>query len=56
MVAMPIVLRTEPYDKAFREKQLRCGSAHLPVTAERFVWMKADMGSRHAYVLHSAGH
>lgn len=51
MAAMPFVLRTEPYYKAFREKHLRCGSVHPPVIAERFVWLKADVSSRHAQVL-----
>jgi pimeloyl-ACP methyl ester carboxylesterase len=51
MAAIPLVLRTEPYYKAFREKHLRSGSAHPPVMAERFVWVKADVRSHHAHLL-----
>jgi hypothetical protein len=51
MAAMPLVLRTEPYYKAFREKHLRCGSAHPPVMAEQFMWLKTDVSSRRAHIL-----
>jgi hypothetical protein len=51
MAAIPLVLRTEPYYKAFREKHLRWGVPHPPVVADHFVWLKADIRSRHAHVL-----
>ena len=51
MATIPLVLRTEPYYKAFREKYLRWGLRHPAVVTDRFVWVKADMQSRHAHVL-----
>src|ERR671922_2140220 len=51
MATIPLVLRTEPYYKAFREKHLRWGVPHPPVVADHFVWVKADIRSRHAHVL-----
>jgi hypothetical protein len=51
MATIPVVLYTEPYYKAFREKHLRWGVAQPPVMAEHFVWTKADVRSRHAHVL-----
>ncbi len=51
MAALPLVLRTEPYYKAFREKQLQWGVPHPPVIADGFVWAKVDFRSRHAYLL-----
>jgi hypothetical protein len=51
MAAIPLVLRTEPYYKAFREKHLRWGVPHPPLVADRFVWVKADVRSRHAHIL-----
>jgi hypothetical protein len=51
MATLPLVLHTEPYYKAFREKQLRWGVSQPPVVADRFVWTKADVRSRHAHLL-----
>ncbi|MGH8058846.1 MAG: DUF6051 family protein, partial [Candidatus Entotheonellia bacterium] len=51
MSAIPLVLDTEPYYKAFREKQIRWGVPHAPVLAEHFVWIKADLRSSHAQLL-----
>jgi hypothetical protein len=51
MATMPVVLHTEPYYKAFREKHLRWGVAQPPVVAEHFIWTKADVRSRHAHLL-----
>lgn len=51
MDAIPVVLRTEPYYKAFREKQIRWGVPQRPVVAEQFIWTKADFRSSHAHLL-----
>src|SRR6266704_3363023 len=51
IAAIPLVLRTEPYYKAFREKHLRWGVPHPPLVADHFVWVKADIRSRHAHLL-----
>jgi alpha-beta hydrolase superfamily lysophospholipase len=51
MATIPLVLHTEAYYKAFREKHLRWGIAHPPVVAEHFSWTKADVRSRHAHLL-----
>jgi hypothetical protein len=48
MAAIPYVLSTEPYYKAFHENLLAWGEAHPPVVAERFVCLKGDFRSHHA--------
>lgn len=51
MAAIPLVLHTEPYYKAFREGRLRWGVPHPPLVTDLFSVVKADFRSRHAHLL-----
>ena len=51
MATLPLVLQTEPYYKAFHEKQIRLGVPRSPVLAERFLWTTANFRSAHAHLL-----